>query len=73
MPLAFTAAKSATDAAIHRKMFGSWATKLITSNEEINDITSLKESSILIKVISRAIKTEVKEQKGGFSRMLLDI
>ena len=35
MPLALTAARSATDAAIHRKMFGSGAMAVITSNEEI--------------------------------------
>ena len=52
-------------------MFGSGATKLITSKEEINDIMSLEESGILIKVISKTIKNEAREQKGGFVRMLL--
>ena len=36
--LGLTAAASATDAAIHRKMFGSGRTTLIISNEEMNDI-----------------------------------
>ena len=57
-------------------MFGSGATTLIISNEEMNDIMkiikSLKESSLLIKGVSETIKNEIKEQKGGFLGMLLD-
>ena len=53
IPLGLTAAASATDAAIHRKMFGSRTTKLTLSNEKINDIAkavkSLEESGLLIK------------------------
>ena len=37
--LRLKAAASATDAAIHQKMFGSGITTWIFSNEEINDIT----------------------------------
>ena len=89
IPLGLTAAASATDAAIHKKMFGSGArssmlalrpvdlasrTTLVSSNEEMNDImkivTSLEESGLLIGV-SKTIKNEAKEQKGGFLRMLL--
>ena len=51
-------------------------TTLITSNEEINDIMkivkSLEESGLLIKGANKTIKNEVKEQKGGFLRMLLN-
>ena len=69
-----TAAASATDAAIHKKMFGSGMTTLIISNEEINDtikmIKSLEESGLLIKYVSETIKNEAKEQKGGFLGML---
>ena len=36
IPLALTTATSATDAAIHKKMFGSGFTTLIISNEEMN-------------------------------------
>ena len=36
IPLGVTAAASATDAAIHKKMFGSGTTALIISNEEKN-------------------------------------
>ena len=38
IPLGLTAAASATDAAIHKKMFGSGMTTLIITNEEKNDI-----------------------------------
>ena len=34
-------------------------------------IKSLEESGLLIKGVSKAIKNEAKEQKGGFLRMLL--
>ena len=36
IPLGLTAAASATDAAIHKKIFGSDTTTLIISNEEMN-------------------------------------
>ena len=32
---------AATDAAIHKKLFGSGVTTLITSNEEMNDIMKI--------------------------------
>ena len=69
IPLGLTAA-SATDAAIHKKMFGCGTTTLIISNEKMNDIMKiikfLEESGLLIKGVSQTIKNEVKEQKGGF-------
>ena len=69
-PLGLTAAASATNAAIHKKMIGSGNTTLIISNEEINDIMkivkSLEEPNLLIKGVSETIKNETKEQKGGF-------
>ena len=64
IPLGLTAAASATDAAIHKQMFGSSNTTLIISNEEINDIIkiikSLEESMFLIKGVSETIKNEAK-------------
>ena len=36
--LGLIAAASATDAASHKKMFGSGVTTLVVSNEEVNDI-----------------------------------
>ena len=75
IPLVLTAASSATNAAIHKRMFGSGFITLIISNEEINDImkivTSLEESGLLIKCVSETIKNEAKEQKRGFLGMLL--
>ena len=45
---------------------------LITSNEEIEDIVkivkSFKESDLLLKDVTEAIKNEAKEQKVDFSR-----
>ena len=35
---------AATDAAIHKKLFGSGVTTLITSNEEMNDIMKIVRS-----------------------------
>ena len=74
--LALTAAATATDAAIHKKMFGSGTTTLINSNEEMTDIMKivkpLEESSLLRNDVSKTIKNEAKEQKGGFLGMLLD-
>ena len=42
--LGLTAAASATDADIHKKMFEFGTTTLITSNEEINDIMKIVKS-----------------------------
>ena len=74
IPLGLTAA-AATDAAIHKKTFGSGVTTLIISNEDMNDdmkiVKSLEESSLLLRRISEAIENEAKEQKGGLLGMLL--
>ena len=74
IPLGLTAVASATDIAIHKKMFASGNTTLIISNEEMNDIRkiikSLEESGLLINV-SETVKNKAKEQKGGFLSMLL--
>ena len=70
IPLELTAAAAATDAAIHKKIFGSGFTTLIISNVETNDVTkivkSLKGSGLLIKGVSETIINEAKEQKGRF-------
>ena len=48
---------------------------LIISNEEVNDIIkiiqALENSNILIKGVTKTIKNERKEQKGGFLSMIL--
>ena len=70
IPLGLTAATSATDAAVHKKMFGSVAKTLIVSNEEMNDIMKiikyLEESGVLNECISETIENEAKEPKTGF-------
>ena len=75
IPLGLTAAAAATDAAIHKNMFGLGMIKLIISNEEINDIIKivkwLEESCLLIKVVGETTKNKAKEQKGGILGMLL--
>ena len=74
-PLGITAAASAIDAGIQKKIHGSGTTTLIISNEEINDIMkivqALEDSNILLKGVTKTIKNETKEQKGGFLSMLL--
>ena len=74
-PLGITAAASAIDAGIQKKIHGSGTTTLIISNEEMNDIMkivqALEDSNILLKGVTEIIKNETKEQKGGFLSMLL--
>ena len=74
-PLGITAAASAIDAGIQKKIHGSGTTTLIISNEEMNDIMkivqALEDSNILLKGVTETIKNETKEQKGGFLNMLL--
>ena len=79
-PLGLTAAMSAIDGSIQKKIHGSGAAKgagvkLIIEQEDMNDIMkiikALENSGILIKGVSKAIKNETKEQKGGFLSMLL--
>ena len=74
-PLGITAAASAIDAGPQKEMHGSETTNLIISNEEMNDIMkivqALEDSNILLKGVTKTIKNETKEQKGGFLSMLL--
>ena len=72
-----TAAASAADAEIHKKILGSGRnnTTLIISNDEMDDILkivkSLEKSGILLKGVNETIQHEAKEQRGGFLSMLL--
>ena len=79
-PLGLTAAISAIDGSIQKKIHGSVATKgaglkLIIEQEDMKDIMkiikSLEKSGILLKGVSKTIKNETKEQRGGFLSMLL--
>ena len=64
IPLGLTAATSAADAGIHKKILGSGNTTLIISNEEMNDIVkivqALEDSNILLKGITKTVQNEVK-------------
>ena len=75
VPLGLTAAVSASNVAIQKKIFESGTTALIISDEEIDDIVkiveSLEESGLLITGVGTTIKNKAKEQKGGFLGMLL--
>ena len=59
--LGLTAGPSATP--IHKKMFGSGMTRLIISNEEMNDIMKIVKSL----GVSEIIKNEAKNKKAHFS------
>ena len=79
VPLGLTAAASAADAGIHKKILGSGSdhnnTILIISNDEMDDIIkivkSLEDSGVLLKGVSEIIQNEAKEQRGGFLSILL--
>ena len=74
-PLGISAAMSAINGSIKKKILGSGVTTLIISNDEINDILkivkSLENSGVLLKGVSETIQHEAKEQRGGFLSMLL--
>ena len=80
VPVGLTAAASAADAGIHKKILGSGKannnnTILIISNDEMDDILkivkSLEDSGGLLEGVSETIENEAKEQRGGFLSMLL--
>ena len=70
MVLIPSAAASATDAAIQKKIFGSGMTTLIISNKEMDDIIKkskpLENSGLLTKSFSETIN-KANEQRGGFT------
>ena len=69
IPLGLTAAASAADAGIQKKIHGSRRTALIISNEDMNGIMkivqALEDSNILLKLVTKTINNETKEQKGS--------
>ena len=75
IPLGLTAAASAADAGIHKKILGSGnSTTLIISNDQMDIlkiVKSLEDSGLLLKGVSETIQHEAKEQRGGFLSMLL--
>ena len=72
-PLGSTAAMSAIDGSIQKKIYGS-GVKLIIEQEDISDIIkiieTLENSSILLKGVTKTIENETKEQRVGFLSML---
>ena len=75
IPLELTASASASDTAIHKKMFGSGVTALIISTEEMIDfmkiVKSFEKSGLLIKGVNETIKNKAKEQKEGFLQKII--
>ena len=75
IPLGLTAAASAADAGIHKKVLGFGATTLIISTDGMEDIIKIvrshEDSGLLLKGVSETIQNEAKEQRGGFLNMLL--
>ena len=76
IPLGLTAAESAADAGIHKKILGSGHSNNTTLiNDEMDDILkivkSLEDSGVLLKGVNETIQNEAKEQSGGFLSMLL--
>ena len=69
-PLGITAAASAIDAGIQKKIHGSELTTLIISNEEMKDIMkicqALEDSNILLKGVTKTIKNETKKKRRIF-------
>ena len=77
LKLELTTTASATDAAIHKKTYGSGMTTLIISNTEMDIIMkivkSFEESSLLVKCISETTIKEAKEIRVRFRSMLVGI
>ena len=75
-PLGITAAASVIDAGIQKKIHGAGTTTLIISNEKMNVIMkilqALEDSNVLLKGVTKSVKNETKEQKGGFLGTLVD-
>ena len=73
-PLGLTAAMSAIDGSIQKKIHGS-GVKIITEEEDMQDIIKIikepENSDIFLKGVSKTIENEIKEQRGGFLSMLL--
>ena len=72
--LGLTAAMSAIDGSIQKKIHGS-GVKLIIEQEDMNDIMKiieeLENSGILLKEVTKTSENETKEQRGEFLGMLL--
>ena len=67
IPLGLTAAASAADAGIHKKILGSGTTTLIISNDEMEDIIkivkSVLDSGLLLKEVSKKVQSKAKRSR----------
>ena len=73
-PLGITAAASAIDARIQIKNTRFWNNNFNNfkrRNDIMKIVQALEDSNILLKRVTKTIKNEIKEQKGGFLSMLL--
>ena len=70
LPLGLTAAASAADAGIPKKILGSGTTTLVISNYEMEGIIkivkSLEVSDLLLRGVSETIQNKIKEKKEDF-------
>ena len=66
IPLGLTAASSAADAGMHKKILGFGHNTTI-----LKIVKSLEYSGLLLEGVSGTIKNEAKKQKGGFLSMIL--
>ena len=70
IPLGLTAAVSAADAGIHKKILGSGTTTLIISNDEMEDINkivkSLEDFGLLLKELVKQFIMKLKMKKEDF-------
>ena len=68
--MGLTAASSAIDAAVQKKLYGSGTTTLVISNEEMNDIMkivqTLEDSNTLLKGVTKQLKMKQKNKKEDF-------
>ena len=73
-PLGITAAASAIDAGIEKKIHGSGTTTLIISNEEMNYIRkivhALEDSNILLEEVTKTIENETGTKRKIFKHVV---
>ena len=64
IPLGLTAAASAADAGIHKKILGPESTTLIITNKDMKDliktVKSLEDSGLLLKGVTETVQNELK-------------
>ena len=73
--LGLTAASSAIDAGVQKKIYGSELKTFVISNDDIQDVLKIikspENSGLLLKAIHKTIHNDISEQTGGFLSMPL--